>query len=56
LPTVWGDHEAGEHLADVHVAQVNSYPRFSGLEVGPLSTFRAWLLKEGLKRVVTTQA
>jgi GxxExxY protein len=43
-------------LADVHVAQVNSYLRFSGLEVGLLLNFRAWPLKEGLNRVVSTKA
>jgi hypothetical protein len=35
---------------------VNSYLRFSGLEVGLLLNFRAWPLKEGLKRVVSTKA
>jgi len=45
--------KAVDHLADVHVAQVNSYLRFSGLEVGLLVNFRAWPLKEGgLKRVI----
>jgi GxxExxY protein len=48
--------KAVDRLADVHVAQVNSYLRFSGLEVGLLLNFRAWPLKEGLKRMVSTQA
>jgi hypothetical protein len=47
--------KAVDCLKDVHVAQVNSYLRFSGLEVGLLLNFRAWPLKEGLKRVVNTK-
>jgi GxxExxY protein len=42
-------------LKDVHVGQVNSHLRFSELEVGLLLNFRAWPLKEGLKRVVNTK-
>jgi hypothetical protein len=44
-----------ETRAAVSVAQMNSYPRFPGLEVGLLLNVRAWPLKEGLKRVVSTQ-
>lgn len=45
-----------DHLGDIHVAQVNSYLRFSGLEVGLLINFRAWPLKQGLRRVINTKA
>ena len=42
-----------ERLVDVHFAQVNSYLRFSGLELGLLLNFRAWPLKEGgIRRVI----
>jgi GxxExxY protein len=42
-----------ERLVDVHFAQVNSYLRFSGLELGLLLNFRTWPLKDGgIKRVI----
>ena len=44
-----------DRLKDLHVAQVNSYLRFSGMEVGLLLNFWAWPLKEGLRRVVHTK-
>lgn len=44
-----------ERLLDVHHAQVMSYLRFSGCQVGLLLNFWAWPLKEGgIKRVVRT--
>jgi hypothetical protein len=48
--------KAVDCLAAVKVAQVNGYLFFSGLAVGLLLNLRAWPLKEGLKRVVSTQA
>jgi len=45
-----------DRLKDLHVAQVNSYLRFSGMEVGLLLNFWAWPLKEGLRRVVHTKS
>jgi hypothetical protein len=49
--------KALDRLGDVHIAQVNSYLRFSGLEGGLLLNVRAWPLKGGgLKRVVRTKA
>lgn len=42
-----------ERLVDVHYAQVNSYLRFSGLELGLLLNFRTWPLKDGgIRRVI----
>jgi GxxExxY protein len=57
LPVVDGkvvvEAKAMDRLAEVHVAQVNSYHRLPGPEVGLLLNFRAWPLKQGLKRVVS---
>ncbi|MCB9916445.1 MAG: GxxExxY protein [Planctomycetes bacterium] len=44
--------KAVERLADVHVAQVLTYLRLSGLPVGLLINFHASKLVEGLKRFV----
>jgi hypothetical protein len=42
-----------ERLVDVHFAQVNSYLRCSGLELGLLLNFRTWPLKDGgIKRMI----
>ena len=42
-----------ERLVDVHYAQVNSYLRFSGLELALLLNFRTWPLKDGgIRRVI----
>lgn len=42
-----------DRFNDVHLAQLNSYLRFAGMEVGLLLNFRAWPLKEGgIKRVI----
>jgi len=44
-----------DQFVDVHFAQVNSYLRFSGLEVGVLLNFHAWPLKAGgIRRVIRT--
>ncbi len=44
-----------ERFNDAHFAQLNSYLRFSGLEVGLLLNFRTWPLKEGgIKRVINS--
>jgi len=44
-------------LIDLHHAQLFSYLRFSGLEVGLLLNFWAWPLKDGgIKRVVRTKS
>jgi GxxExxY protein len=42
-----------DRFNDVHFAQLNSYLRFSSLEVGLLLNFRTWPLKDGgIKRVI----
>jgi len=46
-----------DRFSDAHFAQLNSYLRFSGLEVGLLLNFRTWPLKEGgIKRIINTQS
>jgi GxxExxY protein len=45
-----------DRFNDAHFAQLNSYLRFSGLEVGLLLNFRIWPLKEGgIKRVINSR-
>lgn len=41
-----------ESLTDVHLAQVLTYLKLSGCEVGLLMNFNVKLLKQGLRRVV----
>jgi len=43
--------KAVDALADVHEAQVLTYLKFSGCEVGLLVNFRSRLLKDGLRRL-----
>ena len=44
-----------DRFSDAHFAQLNSYLRFSKLEVGLLLNFRTWPLREGgIKRVINT--
>jgi GxxExxY protein len=44
-----------DRFNDVHIAQLNSYLRFSSMEVGLLLNFRSWPLKEGgIKRIINT--
>jgi len=44
-----------DRFSDAHFAQLNSYLRFSKLEVGLLLNFRIWPLREGgIKRVINT--
>lgn len=44
-----------ERFNAAHFAQLNSYLRFSGLEMGLLLNFRVWPLKEGrIKRVINS--
>jgi GxxExxY protein len=46
-----------DRFCEAHFAQLNSYLRFSGLEVGLLLNFRVWPLREGgIKRVVNTHS
>lgn len=48
--------KAVERFVDAHYAQVNSYLRFSNMEIGLLINFRAWPIKSGgIKRVINTQ-
>jgi GxxExxY protein len=39
-------------LADIHKAQVLSYLKASGLEVGLLLNFNVMMMKDGIERVV----
>jgi GxxExxY protein len=42
-------------LEDVHEAQLLSYLRLSGCEVGLLINFHVKHLRDGLRRVITTK-
>ena len=44
--------KAVEHFTDVHEAQVLSYLKFSGCQVGLLINFNVKLLKNGIRRFV----
>lgn len=48
--------KAVDALTDVHKAQVRSYLRFSGCQVGLLLNFNVMLLKQGLHRIINTQS
>lgn len=43
--------KAVDELADVHEAQVLTYLKFSGCQLGLLVNFRSRLLKDGLRRL-----
>jgi GxxExxY protein len=45
-----------ESLNEVHRAQLISYLRITGLQLGLLINFNVALLKDGIKRVVNTVA
>ena len=46
------DIKAVDHLADIHSAQLLTYLRHTGVEVGLLINFNSALLRDGIKRVV----
>ena len=46
------DIKAVDHLADIHGAQLLTYLRHTGVEVGLLINFNTALLRDGIKRVV----
>jgi GxxExxY protein len=48
--------KALERFAPIHTAQMLTYLRLTGCPVGLLLNFNAPILKEGLKRVLNTQA
>lgn len=52
--TVIVEVKAVERLTDVHVAQMLTYLRLTGLPLGLIVNFSAPTLKEGLKRVINT--
>ncbi len=52
--TVVVEVKAVEALGDVHVAQMLTYLRLTGLPLGLLMNFKAPTLKDGLKRVINT--
>lgn len=43
--------KAVEHLINLHRAQVHTYLKVSGLEIGLLINFDSYLLKDGIKRI-----
>jgi GxxExxY protein len=43
-----------EQLTNIHEAQVLSYLRFSGCQIGLLFNFNVALLKDGIRRLVMT--
>jgi len=46
-----------DRFNDVQLAQLNSYLRFSNLEVGLLLNFRIWPFKDGgIKRVINARS
>jgi GxxExxY protein len=45
-----------DKLAAIHRAQLTTYLRISGLKLGLLINFNAVMLKEGIKRVVLSEA
>ena len=46
-----------DRFIDAHLAQLNSYLYFAGIEVGLLFNFRIWPLKQdGFKRVINTRS
>ena len=45
--------KTADRISDLHHAQLYSYLRFSGIEVGLILNFWAWPLKDGgIKRVI----
>lgn len=48
--------KTSDRFNEAHFAQLNSYLRFSTLEVGLLLNFRIWPLREGgIKRIINTR-
>jgi GxxExxY protein len=47
--------KAVDHLTAIHVAQLSTYLRLTGLEVGLLINFETALLKQGIRRLVRPQ-
>jgi GxxExxY protein len=45
-----------DRIAEVHVAQVVTYLRLTGLSVGLIINFNVTTLKDGIRRVVNTSA
>ena len=45
-----------ERIADIHVAQLITYLRLTGLSVGLIINFNVTSLKDGIRRVVNTPA
>jgi GxxExxY protein len=43
-----------ENVSDVHYKQVQTYLKLSGLKLGLLINFNSSLLKDGIKRIIST--